>query len=153
MGVLLRPYFRGQSINRIDAKGRLRLPTKYREVLQKHFSDALVITMMDECLVAYPSEIWEEIESKVQDFSLIQPDQRAFMRYFISSAEECEFDEQGRIVIPAVLRKKAGLEQEVLIAGMLKSFEIWDRASWDRHIERNREQYEQMVEKVAASGL
>jgi len=109
--------------------------------------------MMDECLVAYPSEIWEEIESKVQDFSLIQPDQRAFMRYFISSAEECEFDEQGRIVIPAVLRKKAGLEQEVLIAGMLKSFEIWDRASWDRHIERNREQYEQMVEKVAASGL
>ena len=110
MGVLLRPYFRGQSINRIDAKGRLRLPTKYREVLQKHFSDALVITMMDECLVAYPSEIWEEIESKVQDFSLIQPDQRAFMRYFISSAEECEFDEQGRIVIPAVLRKKAGLE-------------------------------------------
>jgi len=153
VGVLLRPYFRGQSINRIDAKGRLRLPTKYREVLQKHFSDALVITMMDECLVAYPSEIWEEIESKVQDFSLIQPDQRAFMRYFISSAEECEFDEQGRIVIPAVLRKKAGLEQEVLIAGMLKSFEIWDRASWDRHIERNREQYEQMVEKVAASGL
>jgi MraZ protein len=131
----------------------MRLPTKYREVLQKHFSDALVITMMDECLVAYPPEIWEEIESKVQDFSLIQPDQRAFMRYFISSAEECEFDEQGRIVIPAVLRKKAGLEQEVLIAGMLKSFEIWDRATWDRHIERNRDQYDQMVEKVAASGL
>ena len=133
--MLERPYFRGRSVHRLDAKGRLRIPTKFREVLQNHFKDALIITIMDKCLVAYPPEAWEEIEAKVQDFSLIQPDQRAFMRHFISSAEECEFDDQGRILLPSFLRKKAGLEQEVLLAGMLKSFEIWDKKAWEKHIE------------------
>lgn len=153
VGILQRPYFRGQSLNRLDAKGRLRIPTKFREVLQKHYTDALIVTMTDECLVAYPPETWEEIETKVQDFSLVQPDQRAFMRHFISSAEECEFDDQGRILLPPLLRKQAGLGQEVLLAGMLKSFEIWNRGAWDKHLEWNREHYQQIVEKVALSGL
>lgn len=153
VGILQRPYFRGQSLNRLDAKGRLRIPTKFREVLQKHYTDALIVTMTDECLVAYPPETWEEIETKVQDFSLVQPDQRAFMRHFISSAEECPFDDQGRVLLPPFLRKQAGLEQEVLLAGMLKSFEIWNRGAWDKHLEWNREHYQQIVEKVAISGL
>jgi MraZ protein len=153
VGILQRPYFRGHSLNRIDAKGRLRIPTKFREVLQSNFKDALIITMMDECLVAYPPETWEEIESRVQDFSLIQPDQRAFMRHFISSAEECQFDDQGRVLIPPLLRRRAGLEQEVMIAGMLKSFEIWNKATWDNNLEWNREHYQQIAEKVAITGL
>jgi MraZ protein len=153
VGILQRPYFRGHSLNRIDAKGRLRIPTKFREVLQNNFKDALIITMMDECLVAYPPETWEEIESKVQDFSLIQPDQRAFMRHFISSAEECQFDDQGRVLIPPLLRKRAGLQQEVMIAGMLKSFEIWNKGTWDKNLEWNREHYQQIAEKVAIAGL
>ncbi len=153
MGILQRPYFRGQSLNRIDAKGRLRIPTKFREVLQNHFKDALVVTMMHRSLVAYPPETWEEIESKVQDFSLIQPYQRAFMQHFISSAEVCEFDDQGRILIPPVLRKKAGLEQEVLLAGVLRGFEIWDKAAWEKQQEWNDEHYQEIVEKVSITGL
>jgi MraZ protein len=153
VGILERPHFRGQSLNRIDAKGRLRIPTKFREVLQNHFKDALVVTMMDKCLVAYPPETWEGIESKVEDFSLIQPYQRAFMQLFISSAEVCEFDDQGRILIPSVLRKKAGLEQEVLLAGMLKGFEIWDKAAWDKRLEWNDEHYEEIVKEVAITGF
>ncbi len=153
VGILQPSYFRGQSVNRLDAKGRLRVPTKYREVLQNHYSDALIITIMDECLMACPPEIWEEIEAKVRDFSLIHPDQRAFMRRFISSAEECEFDDQGRILIPPVLRKKAYLEQEVMLAGMLKSFEIWNKVLWERHLAWSPERYQQVVENVAVAGL
>lgn len=153
VGMLEKPYFRGQSVHRLDAKGRLRIPTKFREVLQNHYKDALIITVMDKCLVAYPPESWEEIEAKVQDFSQVQGDQRAFMRHFVSSAEECEFDNQGRILIPPFLRETVGLGQEVLLAGMLKSFEIWDKATWERHREWYRDNSEQIMEKIAITGL
>jgi len=153
VGVLGKPYFRGQSVHRLDGKGRLRIPTKFREVLQSHYSDALVITMMEECLVAYPPEVWETIEAKVQDFSQVQPQQRAFMRYFISSAVECEFDKQGRILIPPMLRERAGLDQEVLLAGILTSFEIWNKAAWDKHLEWNKEHFQQIAADIAGAGL
>ena len=153
MGILKEPHFRGQSVHRLDAKGRLRIPTKFREVLQNHFKDALIITVMDKCLVAYPPEAWEEIEAKVQHFSQIQSDQRDFMRHFVSGAQECEFDNQGRILIPPFLRKKVGIEQEVLLAGMLKNFEIWGKTAWEQHSEWCRENFPQIVDKIAITGL
>ena len=153
MGKLNKPYFRGQSVHRSDAKGRLRIPTKFRDVLQNHYSDALVITMMEECLVAYPPEIWEKIESKVESFSQVDPQQRAFMRFFISSAEECEFDNQGRILIPPVLRERVPLGEEIILAGMLTSFEIWNKSAWDRHTRWDSEQYQQIMGFVAGTGL
>ncbi|NLI32569.1 MAG: division/cell wall cluster transcriptional repressor MraZ [Deltaproteobacteria bacterium] len=154
MGILSKPYFRGQAISKLDGKGRLRIPVKFREVLQQHYSDALMITILGNCLVAYPPEVWEErIERKVENFSPVDPQQRAFMRYFVSSAEECEFDNQGRILIPPLLRERAGLTQEVLLAGVLSSFEIWDRLAWDVQLKKASEQHEQMMEKMAAVGL
>jgi len=153
VGVLKKPYFRGQSIHRLDGKGRLRIPTKFREVLQNHYADALVVTMQEECLVAYPSEIWEKIEAKVQELSQVQPQHRAFMRYFISSAEECEFDNQGRVLIPPILRERAGLDQEVVLAGILTSFEIWDKATWDKHMAWSKEHYREIAVDIAGVGL
>jgi MraZ protein len=153
VGVLNSPYFRGQSIHRLDAKGRLRIPTKFREVLQGHYTDALIITSMDECLVAYPPEAWQKIEAKVLEFSQVQPEQRAFMRYFVSSAEECEFDNQGRVLIPPLLRERAGLDHEVLLAGALTSFEIWNKANWDQHIVWNKAHYQQIMQSIANAGL
>ncbi len=153
MGILGKPYFRGQSLHRLDAKGRLRIPTKFREVLQNHYTDALIVTLMGECLVAYPPEIWDKIESKVLDFSQVDPQQRAFMRYFISRAEECGFDNQGRVLIPPFLREKARLDQEVLLAGVLTSFEIWDKATWDRNLDLDRDSYQKIMEHIAGSGL
>lgn len=153
MGILEKPYFRGRSVHRLDAKGRLRIPTKFREVLQTHYRDALIITVMDKCLVAYPPEAWEEIEAKVQDFSQVQSDHRNFVRHFVSSAEECEFDNQGRILIPQFLRESAGLEQEVLLAGMLKSFEIWSKPVWEQHSDWCHQNFQQIVEKIAITGL
>ncbi len=153
MGILGKPYFRGQSVHRLDAKGRLRIPTKFRDILLNHYTDGLIITLMGECLVAYPPEVWDKIESKVQDFSQVDPQQRAFMRYFISRAEECEFDNQGRILIPPFLRAKAHLEQEILLAGVLTSFEIWDRATWDIHLDLDKDSYLKIMEHIAGAGL
>lgn len=153
MGILGKPYFRGQSIHRLDAKGRLRIPTKFREILQSHYTDGLIVTTLGDCLVAYPPEIWEEIETKALAFSQVQPQQRAFTRLFISSAVECEFDNQGRILIPPILRDRAHLGQELLLAGMLNSFEIWDKAAWDKHLEWNEDQFKQILDSIAGTGL
>lgn len=109
--------------------------------------------MMKGCLVAYPPEVWDKIESKAKDLSLVQPEHRDFMRYYISSAEECEFDNQGRVLIPPLLRDRAKLDQEVLLAGMLTSFEIWNKTAWDEKISWDDEQYHQVMEKIAGAGL
>jgi len=153
VGILKQPYFRGQSVHRLDAKGRLRIPGKFREILQNHFTDALIITVLDKCLVAFPPEAWEEIEAKVQKLSQIQSDARDFMRYFISGAQECEFDNQGRILIPPFLRKTVGIEQEVLLAGMLSNFEIWGKEAWEQHSEQRRQDFPQIVERISITGL
>jgi MraZ protein len=154
MGNLKKPYFRGRSANRIDDKGRLRVPKKYREVLQKNYSDSLVVTTMNECLVAYPPEKWEDIEEKALDLSQVKPEHRQFMRQFISSAEECEFDKQGRILIPPLLRESAGLKQgEVLLAGMLTNFEIWDMEAWKENMERGTQNYHAIAEEISNMGL
>lgn len=153
VGISGKPYFRGQSIHRLDTKGRLRIPTKFRETLQNHYTDALIITMMEECLVAYPPEAWEKIEAKVQELSQVQPQHRSFMRYFVSSAVDCEFDNQGRILIPPMLRDRAGLGQELVLAGMLTSFEIWDKAAWDQHMGWSKDHFQQIAIDIAGVGL
>jgi MraZ protein len=148
-----KPHFRGQSLHYLDEKGRLRIPTRYREVLQNHYTDHLVVTMMGECLVAYPPEVWEKIEEKALALSQIQPQQRSFMRFVVSSAVECEFDKQGRILIPPILRDMAGLEKEVFLAGMLTSFEIWAKSKWDVQLKWGKENFQQMAEEIANYGL
>lgn len=153
MGVLGRPYFRGQSINRLDSKGRLRIPTKFRDILQHNYTDALIITAWGECLIAYPPEAWDTVESKAVTFSQVDLDHRAFMRQFISSAVECEFDKQGRILIPPVLRQRAKLDQEVMLAGMLTNFEIWSKEAWEQEMNLSATQYQQIATKLAEFGL
>ncbi len=153
MGIGGNSYFRGQSSHYLDDKGRLRIPTRFREVLQKGYTDALVLTMMGDCLVAFPPEVWQKIEEKALELSQIQPRQRAFMRYVVSSAVECEFDKQGRILIPPVLREMAGIEKEAFLAGMLTNFEVWAKSKWDEQLKWSKENYQQMAEEIANYGL
>ena len=94
VGILDTPGFRGRSAARLDAKGRLRVPTKFREVLQSHYTDALIVSQYAGCLVAYPPEKWDDIEAKALNLSQFNPEHRSFLR-LISGAEKCEFDNQG----------------------------------------------------------
>lgn len=153
MGILNKPYFRGRSVHRLDSKGRLRIPTKFREVLQNHYTDALIVAQLGESLVAYPPERWDEIESKALSLSEVQPEHRSFLRRFVSSAEECEFDNQGRILIPPMLRDEAHMDQEVVLAGVLTKFEIWDKATWDVQAERDKQNHDKIMEAIAGTGL
>ena len=145
--------FRGRSIHTLDAKGRIRIPARFRDILKTRYEDRLVITNLDRCLVAYPLQEWEIIEEKLGSLSLVRQDVKAFQRFFISGASECNFDKQGRVLIPQTLRDQASLEREVVLAGMLRSFEIWSKDYWDQEIKTAHDNFSQITTTLAELGI
>ena len=145
--------FRGRSTHTLDSKGRLIIPARFREVLRAGYDDRLIITNLHRCLVAYPFEEWRLIENKTASLSAIDENVKAFLRLFISGAVECPLDRQGRVLIPPSLREYADLNKEIVLAGMLKNFEIWDKALWDEEINKSRENYPQLSATLAQIGI
>lgn len=145
--------FRSRYEHTIDAKGRLSVPARFRDVLTERYDDRLVLTNFDRCLVAYPQPEWQAIEEKLASLSMASPEVTAFTRFFISGATECEIDKLGRILIPQVLRDYARLEKDVVIAGQLKKFEIWSKALWEEEMSSTRAQLQTLRGAVAQFGL
>ena len=145
--------FRGRSIHTLDAKGRIRIPARFREILTARYEDRCIITNLDRCLIAYPLSEWEIIEQKLGELSLVRPDVKAFQRFFISGATECNFDKQGRILIPQTLREHASFKRDVVLAGMLKSFELWSKPLWDEEINRARDDFAEITTTLAELGI
>ena len=118
----------GEYNHTIDAKGRLIIPAKFREQLGEEF----VITKgMDGCLFVYPFEAWQEFEDKLKALPLtVNKEARKFSRFFLAGAATVELDKQGRALVPATLREFAGLDKEVVLAGVLDRIEIWDKDKW-----------------------
>ena len=106
----------GEFNHSIDTKGRLIIPSKFRESLGEHF----VITKgMDGCLFVYPDNEWSAFEDKLRELPLTNKKARDFKRFFLGSAVDGELDKQGRVLISSALRAYAGLEKEVVLAGVL----------------------------------
>ncbi len=122
--------FMGEYNHIIDAKGRLIMPAKYREQLGKEF---VVTKGLEGCLYVYPVEAWKEFEDKLEALPVtVNQKARKFSRFFTAGATMVELDKQGRILLPAVLRSYAGLTKDVVLAGVLKRIEIWDKEKWDK---------------------
>jgi len=121
--------FMGEYNHTIDAKGRLIVPSKFREKLGEEF---VVTKGLDDCLFVYPLEEWAHIEEAFRKVPLTNKKARDFVRFFFAGAASCEVDKQGRILIPATLRAYAGLDKEVVSAGVLNRVEIWDKVKWER---------------------
>ena len=118
----------GEYNHSIDAKGRLIIPSKFREILGEDF----VITKgLDNCLFLYPLNEWKAFEEKLRTLPLTNKNAREFKRFFIGSAVDGGLDKQGRVLISSALRSYARLEKDVVLAGMLDRVEIWDKARWD----------------------
>ncbi len=128
--------FRGQSDQTIDAKGRIILPARFREILQKKYDNTLIVTKYpDNCLVAYPVEVWEEYEAELNKLPTGKKEVRAFKRFFISAATECTVDKQGRILIPPALKSFGNFEKDIVIAGSIDHFEIWNKELFYENIQ------------------
>ena len=125
--------FRGLAAITIDAKGRMAIPSRYRELVKNDANDLLVITIDTEecCLLLYPYLQWEKIERKLEDLPSFHPASRRIQRLLIGHATDVELDRNGRILIPALLREYAGLESTAMLVGQGKKFEIWSESAWE----------------------
>lgn len=125
--------FRGVNAINLDAKGRLAIPARYRQLLQAHCQRCLVATIdTDEaCLLIYPLNEWEEIQQKIEALPSFHPMTRRIQRLLIGHATDLEMDASGRILVPPLLRNYAGLEKHCILLGQGKKFELWNASSWD----------------------
>lgn len=134
--------FRGRIPHTLDEKGRLSVPSKYRDVLRGKYDGRVIITSTPNHLEVYPYEEWRKLEDMVESMQMLPPELLAFKRYYFSGGVECSMDSQNRILIPQHLRDEVGIEREVVLVGMLKYFEIWDKARLDDELRKTRDNFE-----------
>ena len=140
--------FMGEYNHTVDAKGRLIVPSKFREQL----GDEFVVTKgLDGCLFVYPNEEWSNIEEKFRNIPLTTKDARKFSRFFFAGAASCEVDKQGRILIPPTLREFAEIQKDVVSVGVLNRIVIWSKERW---LDTNTyEDMDEIAEHMADLGL
>ena len=142
--------FIGEYNHTLDTKGRIIIPSKFRETL----GDEFVITKgLDTCLFIYPKAEWEVFEDKLKKLPLTNKDARAFVRFFFAGASECTLDKQGRILIPPNLRTHSELKKEATIIGVSTRIEIWSDKNWKEYTEDDNLSYENIAENMADLGI
>lgn len=137
--------FMGEFHHTIDSKGRLIIPSKFRQEIGESF---VVTRGMDGCLFGYPMDQWNKLEAQLDKLPLTKKDARAFTRFFYSAATEVEFDKQGRINLSAPLIKFSKLQKNCVVVGVSDRIEIWDEDNWTKFSEQAEENFEEISEKM-----
>lgn len=139
--------FMGEFNHTVDAKGRVIVPSKFRDKLGETF----VITKgFDRCLSIYDMENWRGVQEKLAQMPMLTEDSRTIRRMMVGSASESEFDKQGRVLIPAPLREYAGISKDAVMIGNIDHIEIWDKDAWIRAQEIDADS---AAEKLYQSGI
>jgi MraZ protein len=129
--------FRGATKVTLDAKGRMVIPTRYRERLQERGDARLVVTIdRDQCLLIYPLPEWEEIERKLMRLPTLNEHARRLQRLMVGYATDVELDGHGRLLLPPTLRGFAHLERNAMLIGQGNRFELWDEQRWEERREQ-----------------
>ncbi len=140
--------FMGEYNHTLDAKGRLIVPSKFREQLGEEF---VVTKGLDGCLFVYENTEWKALEEKLHALPITNANARKFARFFLAGATVCEVDKQGRILLPAVLRKHAGIDKDAVLVGVGSRIEIWSKENW---IESNTyDDMEEIAENMEGLGI
>ena len=124
--------FRGSSFHTIDDKGRIIIPSRFREIIRDGDKPGVMLSKMDRGLVAYTFGQWFKLEEKILSLAEKSDTMRRFRRVFIGAASECHCDKQDRILVPSPLRLYAGFNKEIVLVGVLDHFEIWSRDNWEQ---------------------
>ena len=137
--------FRGINPINLDAKGRMAIPSRYREPLSVHCAGELVVTIDTEsrCLLLYPIHEWEEIQLKIEALPSFDKNARRIQRLLLGHATDVEMDASGRLLLSAPLREYAQLEKKIVLLGQGKKFEIWSESLW----QQTRDEYLQIAEE------
>ncbi len=145
--------FRGQFSHTVDPKGRVSIPADFREVLADGFADKLMLAPNGNSLDVYPERTWKELEAKVSELPLLDPDRRKFQYLYLSGGKMVMLDPQGRVQIPQNYRERAALVKDVEIVSMMTYFEIWDKERWAHFQRDNAGPLDDLRERLASKGV
>ncbi|RAU17953.1 cell division/cell wall cluster transcriptional repressor MraZ [Nitrincola tibetensis] len=125
--------FRGVNPINLDAKGRLAVPARYRDMITEHCNGQMVATIDTEarCLLLYPLPEWEVIQAKIEALPSFNKAARRIQRLLIGHATDLELDANGRLLLPSSLREYAGLDKKLILLGQGRKFEIWSESHWN----------------------
>ena len=137
--------FMGEYHHTIDDKGRIIIPSKFREQLGETF---IITRGIENCLFAYSNENFQKIVDKLETLPFTKKDAREFMRFFLSGASEAEFDKQGRIHITSPLISYAGIKKECVIIGSGDRLEIWSLDSWNKFFDSAKDNMSDIAENL-----
>jgi len=141
--------FYGEYIHSIDRKGRLILPSKFREAAKNHFVEKFFVTRgLDKCLFMLSEEEWRLQENKFKSVSFTKQQSRTFNRLFFSGAIEVTFDSQGRILLPQYLKDYAQIKKDVVLVGVSNRIEIWAKDKWQEFYNNSQQSFEQIAEQL-----
>ena len=141
--------FMGEFDHTTDPKGRLIVPSKFREEL----GDTFVVTEgLDGCLLAYAKPEWDRVTTGLRELSLVNKNGRQFIRFFFAGAAEIEMDKQGRILIPEKLREFAGITKDVVSVGADNKLEIWSKDRYEG-LETPSDAMDEIMERLSEMGI
>lgn len=131
------------------------LPPDFREEILRHCADGrlMLTTNFDGAVSGYPMPAWEELEESFQSGNTLDPRMRNIERFFIAGAMEVTLDKQGRILIPPHLRNHAGLDKELVLAGIGRRFEIWNQERFEARRQKTEQNFDQDLAALAESGV
>ena len=141
--------FYGEYEHTIDKKGRLIVPSKFRDSFKEYDIDNLYITRgLDKCLFLFTEIEWKSQESKFKAISFTKSEARKFNRLYFAGASLIECDKQGRLLIPKYLKDFAGIKRDVVIVGVSNRIEIWSKEAWAEYYNSSKESFEEIAEKL-----
>ena len=137
--------FMGEYHHTIDEKGRIIIPSKFREML----GDTFIITRgIENCLFVYPNDEWQKIVTKLESLPFTKRDARQFVRFFLSGATIAEFDKQGRVNLTSPLIDYAKLQKDCVVIGTGSRLEIWSKEDWDNFFESAKDNMSDIAENL-----
>lgn len=144
-------YLSGEYEGKVDAKGRIVLPSRVKAKLPEASGNEIVITRgFEPCLVAYPAFEWKKIHSKVAGLNEFNAEYRRFQRNFFRGNTEVEFDANGRFLIPKSMLKYASIEKEVIVVGIGNRVEIWNPETYEEYLIKDQGEFSDLAQKFLA---
>jgi MraZ protein len=141
--------FYGEYEHTLDRKGRLIIPSKFREALKEAYVEKLYITRgLDKCLFIFSEEEWKMQESKFRSMPFTKSEHRKFNRIIFSGAQDMVPDKQGRILLPSYLKEYASVKKEVFFIGVSNRIEIWAKELWKEFYSSSKESFEEIAENL-----
>ena len=138
--------FMGEFTCKVDNKGRMMLPSKFRDELGEQ--EFVITRGLDNCIDLFPIEEWKNIEDKLKKLQTTNSEHRAYQRFVMSAATKTEFDNQGRLNIPTSLMEHAQIDKKIIVTGMNDKIEIWSEESWKKYIQNTGESIEDLVDEI-----